>query len=77
MRLDEISLHKDVKIVSLAHSDYMNQRLLDLGFVKGAMVSCVQESLCKDPRAYQICGAIIALRNEDAHKIFVEEVVDE
>lgn len=47
-------------------------RLTDLGFVAGAGVCAIHSSPFGDPTAYEIMGAVIALRDEDAHKILIE-----
>lgn len=47
------------------------RRLLDLGLVPGTRIEVVRRSPLGDPTAYQIRGAIIALRQEDASKIKV------
>ena len=39
--------------------------------VKGSVVKCIQKSPLGDPTAYGICGAVIALRSEEASLIFV------
>ena len=49
----------------------MRRRLQDLGIIEGAAISCVQKSPFGDPVAYEIRGAIIALRAEDAGNILV------
>lgn len=47
----------------------IRQRLLDLGFVKGANVNVQNISPMGDPIAYCIHETLIALRNEDARFI--------
>lgn len=49
-----------------------NRRLKDLGLVKGARVKCVLKSPLGDPAAYDICGAVVAIRKEDASSVKVE-----
>ena len=49
----------------------MRRRLLDMGLTQGAKVTCMFESFQKDPRAYLIRGAVIALRREEAEKIAI------
>jgi ferrous iron transport protein A len=44
----------------------IRQRLLDLGFIKGATVSVRNISPMGNPVAYYIHETLIALRNEDA-----------
>lgn len=46
-------------------------RLTDLGVTEGAKIRCVRKSIFGDPVAYEIRGALIALRNETAVLISV------
>ncbi|MGI6164820.1 MAG: FeoA family protein [Limnochordia bacterium] len=48
------------------------RRLLDLGLIEGTRVEAIRRSPSGDPTAYQIRGAVIALRSEEASKIIVE-----
>lgn len=48
------------------------RRLLDLGLVPGTQVSAVVRSPTGDPTGYRICGAVIALRREQADLIQVQ-----
>lgn len=50
----------------------VRRRMLDLGLIKGTKVESIRKSPSGDPTAYQIRGAIIALRAEEASKILVE-----
>ena len=50
----------------------IRQRLLDLGFVKGAEISIQNISPLNDPVAYIIFDTLISLRKEDAAKILIE-----
>ncbi|NMB40350.1 MAG: ferrous iron transport protein A [Firmicutes bacterium] len=47
------------------------RRLLDLGLVPGTVVEAIRKSPAGDPVAYQIRGAVIALRREQGDKIFL------
>lgn len=47
----------------------LRRRLMDIGFVEGTKVECVRISPFKDPKAYLVRGAVIALRKEDAKTI--------
>lgn len=49
------------------------RRMLDLGIVEGTKIESLYKSPLGDPVAYYIRGAVIALRNEDASKIIIEE----
>ncbi len=55
----------------LTHGN-MRRRMLDIGLVNGAEVECVGESPLGDPKAYLICGAVIAIRGADAGMVEVE-----
>lgn len=48
------------------------QRLVDLGIVPGTRITRLFQSPLKDPAAYEIRGAVIALRREDSEEILVE-----
>lgn len=47
-------------------------RLRELGFFRGAIVDKLQTGACGSPIAFRICGAVIAIRYEDADRIFVK-----
>ena len=48
------------------------RRLKELGLIAGTRVRCLQKSPSGDPVAYEIRGAVIALRQEDAAQVFIE-----
>ena len=52
----------------------MRRRLQDLGLVNGCRVACVERSPLGDPIAYRICGAVVALRREDADAVCIAGV---
>ena len=47
------------------------RRLLDLGLVPGTVVEAIRKSPAGDPVAYQIRGAVIALRREQGNRIYL------
>lgn len=49
----------------------MRRRLQDLGLISGTRVKCVGVSPLGDPAAYQIRGAVIALRQEDSDTVLL------
>ena len=49
----------------------MRRRLRDLGLIEGAAVRCLGRSPGGDPAAYEICGAVLALRDADSGQILV------
>lgn len=50
---------------------HLRRRLLDIGLVEGTKVECVGKSPSKDPSAFLVRGAVIALRNSDCHRIIL------
>lgn len=46
-------------------------RLSELGFCSGATIDKLQTGACGSPIAFRICGAVIAIRSEDADRILV------
>jgi DtxR family Mn-dependent transcriptional regulator len=48
------------------------RRLLDLGLVRGTEVTAVIDSPTRNPTAYRIRGALIALRREQADLVHIE-----
>lgn len=58
--------------VAFLNTQGSNRRhLLDLGLVSGSLVEAIRRSPSGDPTAFNIKGAIIALRNEIADQILV------
>ena len=53
------------------------RRLLDLGLIQGTQVEALCKSPSGDPTAYQIRGAVIALRSEEASCIMMEALKEE
>ncbi len=58
-------------IVEIRAEGNTRRRLLDLGFVPDTIVEAVRRSPMGDPTAYQVRGAVIALREEDAVAVLV------
>lgn len=55
----------------------LKRRLLDLGFIPGAIIKVLQKSPLGDPVAYQVSHTTIGLRKEESSKIFVKKVGDD
>jgi ferrous iron transport protein A len=58
-----------IRITSLNLEGVMRRRLLDLGFVVGAMVEVMRKSPLGDPIAFRVSQTTIALRREESSKI--------
>ena len=74
-RLDELKEGEQAGVVRLDSAGNIRRRLQDIGLVPGSFVKCLQKSPLGDPVAYDICGAVIALREEEASKIYVTKGV--
>jgi len=70
--LNFLPLGKKAKVKVLISEGILRRRMLDLGLISDTEVEAVQKSPSGDPVAYQIRGAVIALRSEEASKILVE-----
>ena len=70
--LHELPLGEAATIASLTAPRPERERLISLGFIPGSLVRSVMESPWGDPVAYEVCGAVIALRRCDARQILIE-----
>lgn len=55
----------------------LRRRLQEIGLNPGSCVTCVGKSPLGDPVAYEICGAVIALRKNDASNISLGKVMEQ
>ncbi|MDI3534854.1 MAG: ferrous iron transport protein [Thermosediminibacterales bacterium] len=62
------------KVINLTSMGNVRRRMLDLGLIPDTEVEAVVKSPSGDPVAYQIRGAVIALRSEEASKILIEKI---
>lgn len=69
----ELKPGQEGRVKELRLSGGVLRRLLDLGMIKGTYVRCVAESPAKDPKAYFIRGAVVAIRKEHSSRILLEE----
>ncbi len=76
LRLSGLKKGEKAKITGISEAIHglPRQRLLDLGFVKNAIVSVYIHAPLKEPVAYDIKGATVALRKEQADKILIEKL---
>ncbi len=71
LSLDLLKIGQKAKVVEISSDENIKRRLLDMGLVENSIVECVLISPFQDPHAYDIKGATIAIRNDDAEKILV------
>ncbi len=73
--LNKLPLGKKAKVKALTAQGTIRRRLLDLGLISDTVIEALQRSPSGDPVAYDIRGAVIALRSEEASKIMVEAIL--
>ncbi|MEA4986722.1 FeoA family protein [Anaerovorax sp. IOR16] len=74
--LDHLPIGKSTVVTDLNAHGIQRHRMMDLGLIKGAPIEALHKSPCGDPTAYNIMGAVIALRKEDAKKIIIKDVFE-
>lgn len=62
------------QVVRLIAKGEIRQRLLDMGFAKGAQGKMLREALLKDPIEVEIGGYLLSMRRSEAAGILVEEL---
>ncbi len=72
MRLNELNLKETGEILEIKCEENVKRRLLDLGMVKGTKISPVLKSPSGDPKAFDIRGTLIAIREDDTKLIEIE-----
>ena len=72
INLDKLELNKSGYVKNICCNTAISRRLYDLGLLENTAISPIFASPFGDPIAYEFRGNIIAIRNEDAHKIYVE-----
>ena len=72
MNLNELPLNQNGIIKGIECKGIIKRRLLDLGLINGTKIKPVLVSPSRDPRAFQVRGSIIAIRKEEAEKIYLK-----
>ncbi len=69
--LDTVDLNKPVIVTDILCDNHSKRRFLDLGIIKGTLITPLFRSPFSDPTAYEINNTVIAIRKEDASLIKV------
>lgn len=69
--LMNLNIGDTARVTDLLSTGAIRRRLQDIGLIVGTDVKCVLKSPSGDPAAYQIRGAVIAIRSEEASKIII------
>lgn len=77
-RLSELTYGEEAEIVGIEESckGEIRRRLLDLGFVRGTIITVQNISPLSNPVAYNLRNTLIALRNEQAQCILIKKLTD-
>ena len=71
--LDDEAVGKTVQVVRVMGDGAFRQRLLEMGFVRGARVTVLKNAPLQDPVEYMIMGAHISLRHSEAAQVEVTD----
>ena len=74
MKLSEIPLNKNAKIIKVECSDDLKQRFYSFGIIKGATVFVETVSLAKNTMEINVEDTSIGIRVEEAKTIEVEMI---
>ncbi len=72
--LDQLPTGSFGEVINITAEGQSRRRLLDLGLIHGTKVESLRKSPAGDPTAYEIRGAVIALRADEASKVFVKKI---
>ncbi|HZK37323.1 MAG TPA: FeoA family protein [Clostridia bacterium] len=72
--LFEVNVGSEARISELLSIGLSRRRMLDLGLIPGTIINVIRKSPLGDPIAYNIRGALIALRKEEAKQILVSKI---
>lgn len=72
--LDQLPIGSFGRVKKLVAKGVSRRRMLDLGLIYDTTVESLRKSPSGDPIAYEIRGAVIALRSEESSQIFVEYI---
>ncbi|MFW5647459.1 MAG: FeoA family protein [Candidatus Alkaliphilus sp. MAG34] len=74
MPLFKVAVGTKVQVSELLSAGLPRRRMLDLGIIPGTAIDVIRKSPLGDPVAYNIRGASIALRKEEAEQILVNKI---
>ena len=72
-RLKDLAPGERGRIKTLATAGSMRRRFLDIGLIEDTEVECLGRSPAGDPSAYQIRGAVIAIRARDSQTVLLQD----
>ena len=75
LSLNKLPLNHTGIVQKIKCSKNLERRLLDLGLVSDTPITAIFKSPLGDPTAYEFRGSIIAIRNDEAKQIYVQDYI--
>lgn len=72
LKLHTASVGSIVTVENLFSTGFLRERMLALGLTKGAKIEVIRKGPSGDPTVFNIRGAMIALRNEEASLVAIK-----
>ncbi len=69
--LDQLPLGAEAVVIAVDTHQALAERLEDLGFVPGTLVTCRRRAPLGDPKVYELRGSQLCLRDREARAIEV------
>lgn len=73
-RADQLAPDGDGRVIDVTLSGMLRRRLFDLGVIPGAVIRRRYTAPSGSPIAFEVQGAVVALRKSDAKNLIVGEV---
>lgn len=70
--LNDLTAGESAAVKEILSQGSLRRRFLDIGLVEDTVVTCVGESPLGDPAAFEIRGAVIAIRRSDCEDIKIK-----
>ena len=74
LRADRLPPDGGGRVIDVTLSGMLRRRLFDLGVIPGAVIRRRYTAPSGSPIAFEVQGAIVALRKSDAKNLIIEEV---
>lgn len=74
LRADQLMPDGGGRVIDVTLSGMLRRRLFDLGVIPGAVIRRRYTAPSGSPIAFEVQGAVVALRKSDAKNLIVEEV---
>ncbi|WP_446897324.1 FeoA family protein [Clostridium sp. LBM24168] len=71
--LSSIEIGESARVENITAAGLLRERMLAIGLTKGVEVEVVRRGPSGDPTVYNIRGAMIALREDEASMVYVSQ----